>query len=147
MSTTGWELQALRSFFRARGLRLTPQRQQVVEAIAALRGHFSVLDVHHGVVEALPSTSISTVYRVLDLFEELGLVMATNLPDGSVRYHRAEEAGHQHLVCRQCGADAELLLGDLEPLITLLRTKYGFEPEIVHTAILGHCQACQPTET
>jgi len=58
---------------RERGLRLTPQRQLILSAIASLQGHISADSVHQQVVEPFPNVNISTVYRTLELLQDLGL--------------------------------------------------------------------------
>ena len=69
--------------------------------------------------------NISTVYRTLELLEELGLVTHTHLGHGAPTYHAATDEDHLHLVCRDCGeiietdvAVADTLIGDCWPTST-----------------------------
>ena len=128
---------------KAAGLRMTPQRQMIVEAIAESEGHISAEAIHSRVSARFPQVNLSTVYRTLDLLQELGLVAHTHFDDGVALYHRASEAGHQHLVCRRCGAEQELDASLLEPLAETLRRQHGFEPDLAHFAIVGLCAACR----
>lgn len=128
---------------KAAGLRMTPQRQMIVEAIAAAEGHVSAEDVHARVSARFPQVNLSTVYRTLDLLQDLGLVRHTHFDDGIALYHRADEAHHQHLVCRRCGAEQELAVDELRPLAEALRRRYRFEPDLAHFAIVGLCARCQ----
>src|SRR3982750_771127 len=67
---------------RERGLRLTPQRQLILEAVHEL-GHATPESVHHHVRERAAGANITTVYRTLELLEEPGLVNHTHLSHGS----------------------------------------------------------------
>lgn len=128
---------------RQRGLRMTPQRQLILEAIEALEGHVSAESVHAQVVRQFPQVNISTVYRTLDLLEELGLVRHTHFDDGIAQYHLSEVALHQHLVCRGCGSERELDVSILQPLGRKLLSDYGFRVDLAHFALIGWCANCR----
>ena len=136
---TGRELQRA---LKDAGLRMTPQRQLILDAVSSLHGHISADVVHRQVVERFPNVNISTVYRTLELLQEMGLVTHTHFDDGVAQYHLADEGKHQHLVCRQCGLERELEMSVLEPLAISLRAEYGFEPDLAHFAIVGICADC-----
>src|SRR5687767_5891777 len=91
---------------RDRGYRLTPQRQLVLEAVSALR-HATPEEVCAEVRRTASGINISTVYRTLDLLEELGLVTHTHLGHGAPTYSAATDEEHLHLVCRHCGRVSE----------------------------------------
>src|SRR5205814_5935672 len=92
---TGAELQRE---LRARGYRLTPQRQLVLDAVRRLR-HSTPDALATEVQRTAPSVNITTIYRTLELLEQLGLVRHTHLDHGAPTYHPAEDE-HLHLVCR-----------------------------------------------
>jgi Fur family ferric uptake transcriptional regulator len=121
---------------------MTPQRQLILEAIESMAGHIAVEAVHARVVERFPQVNISTVYRTLDLLQELGLVTHTHFDDGIAQYHRADQGLHQHLVCRGCGLEQELGLSILAPLADELRRRHGFELDLHHFALVGQCRVC-----
>src|ERR1700684_4047436 len=87
---------------RARGYRATPQRQLVLEAVAELR-HATPEDVGARVNQSARGVNISTIYRTLELLEQLGMVTHTHLGHGAPTYHLAVDADHVDLVCRVCG--------------------------------------------
>ena len=97
MAETGWQEE-----LRARGYRVTPQRQLVLEAVAALE-HATPEEICAEVQRTARGVNISTIYRTLELLEELGLVKHAHLGHGPPNYHLATEADHVHLVCRDCG--------------------------------------------
>src|SRR5207237_7310718 len=117
----------LKVALKQQGLRMTPQRQLILDAVASMHGHVSVEQVHQQVVSVFPDVNISTVYRTLEVLEELGLVRHTHFHDGVAQFERTDEAPHHHMVCSRCGADMELDLDLLQPLADELKRRYGFE--------------------
>ena len=97
----------LASGLRAKGYRLTPQRQLVLQAVTEL-GHATPDDVHAWVAERDLAVNLSTVYRTLELLENLGFVTHTHLSHGAPTYHPASDHQHAHLVCHDCGRVQEL---------------------------------------
>jgi Fur family transcriptional regulator, ferric uptake regulator len=135
--------QALLHALREQGLRMTPQRQTIAEAIGSLDGPITAERVHRHVVRQFPDINVTTVYRTLETLEELGLVRHTHVHDGVAHYHLAHQPVHQHLVCLGCGSEEELAPLVLEPLAAELRRRYGFAAQLGHTAIVGRCRTCQ----
>lgn len=131
----------LAGVLRARGLRLTAQRQLVLEAVYAL-GHATPDQVHHEVARTAAGVNITTVYRTLELLEELGLVTHAHLSHGAPTYHALGDDQHAHLVCRSCGEIDEVSPGTLEPLARSLAAEHGFVIDIGHVALFGLCARC-----
>jgi Fur family ferric uptake transcriptional regulator len=132
---------SLAEVLRSRGLRLTAQRQLVLEAVYAL-GHATPDQVHTAVSRTAAGVNITTVYRTLELLEELGLVTHAHLSHGSPTYHAVGEDQHVHLVCRDCGAVDEVSPSVLDGLVRTLSTDRGFRVDIGHVALFGVCAGC-----
>jgi len=98
---TDWQAE-----LRARGYRLTAQRQLVLEAVGDL-GHATPEEISTAVRRTASGVNISTVYRTLELLEELGLVQHTHLGHGAPTYSVTGDDDHVHLVCRDCDAVEE----------------------------------------
>ena len=130
---------------KERGHRLTPQRQLILEAVEAAEGHVSAETVHARVAAQFPQVNISTVYRTLELLQNLGLVTHTHFDDGIALYHLAEDSHHQHMVCRRCGMESEIDVSELAPLDRHLQKAYGFHADLAHFAIIGTCKSCHAT--
>ena len=82
---------------RAQGMRMTMQRQRVLDAVAAL-GHATPEDVVAQVArDGGPALAPSTVYRALDALESLGVVGHTHLYHRAPRYPLADHADHIHV--------------------------------------------------
>lgn len=123
---------------RARGYRVTPQRQLVLEAVTSLQ-HATPEEILEQVRRTAHGVNVSTVYRTLELLEELGLVTHTHLGHGPPTYHPAADADHVHLVCRDCGKITEVSPSVAENLVQRLRAEHGFELDIHHLTVFGHC--------
>ncbi len=132
---------SLAQVLRSHGLRMTPQRQLVLDAVRQL-GHATPEQVHNAVQRVADSVNITTVYRTLELLEELGLVTHTHLSHGAPTYHPADEDQHIHLVCRDCGTVEGVEPELLAPLARELRRQRGFEVDIGHVALFGRCGTC-----
>lgn len=126
---------------RAKGYRLTPARQLVLSAVSGLE-HATPDAICAEVQRTASSVNLSTVYRTLELLEELGLVTHTHLGHGAPIYHAAAEKQHLHLVCRVCGRVTEAPPAVADPLVQKLRAEQGFEIDVAHFAIFGRCAEC-----
>ena len=126
---------------RARGYRLTPQRQLVLEAVGEL-GHATPEEIVTAVRRTASGINISTVYRTLELLEELGLVEHTHLGHGAPTYSIATEDGHVHLVCRDCGGIEEVPPSVVGPVVDVLAATRGFAVDVGHFALFGRCREC-----
>src|SRR5215471_3690014 len=131
-----------RKALKDHGLRMTPQRQLILDVVASMRGHIGVDQVYRQVAARYPDVNITTVYRTLEVLEERGIVRHTHFHDGRSQFERTDEPAHQHLVCKACGRDQEMDLSVLEPLTESLLEKFGFAADFSHTAIVGYCAGC-----
>lgn len=130
----------LTELLRERGLRLTPQRQLVLDAVREL-GHATPEQVHVHVQHTAAGVNITTIYRTLELLEELGLVTHAHLSHGAPTYHAGEDR-HVHLVCKGCGRIDEMETAELGPLAEMLRKERGFRLDVGHVSFVGICGAC-----
>src|SRR5271157_356569 len=89
---------------RASGLRWTPQRRTLVDVLRERRGHVTATELISRCRQLDRTTTPSTVYRTLDVLEELGLVKHGHGPGGREEYHVLPDQVHGHLYCVACGA-------------------------------------------
>lgn len=126
---------------RARGYRLTPQRQLVLKAVGQLV-HATPEEIAVEVRQTASAVNISTVYRTLELLEELGLVQHTHLGHGAPTYSVSTDDDHVHLVCRDCGSVDEIDSSIVEDVVRRLSAERGFSVDVGHFAVFGRCKAC-----
>jgi Fur family ferric uptake transcriptional regulator len=127
---------------RARGMRLTPQRERIIDAVRAL-GHATPDGLATAVArDGGPALSLSTIYRNLDALEQVGVVSHTHLDHRSPTYHLADHADHVHLVCLTCGTVIECEVEAADPFVGNLLSRHGFVADVKHMAVHGWCAAC-----
>jgi Fur family ferric uptake transcriptional regulator len=129
------------SLVRARGGRVTPAKRAVIEVLARSDEHLTAEDLIERVTAASPSTSPSTIYRVLQQLDALGAVEHVHSGRGPTFYH-LREIGHPHLVCNDCGAITDVPDRLLANLSRQALERYGFVVDTHHAAILGRCSRC-----
>jgi len=87
---------------KAAGLKITPQRLAVLEAVKSFDGyHPTAEDVYKKVKEKYPAISLSTVYRVLDKLVEIGEIKEIVVSSSERRYD-SRKGAHYHFVCKNC---------------------------------------------
>jgi Fur family ferric uptake transcriptional regulator len=132
---------------RARGMRLTRQRERITDAVQAL-GHATPDGLAAAIArDGGPALSLSTIYRNLEVLEEVGVVSHTHLDHRSPTYHLFDHADHLHLVCLSCGAVIESPVSTADPFVGNLLTVHGFVADVKHMAIHGWCAACSAQAT
>jgi Fe2+ or Zn2+ uptake regulation protein len=127
---------------RGRGMRVTPQRLAIAAAVRELGRHATAEEVFSTVAARVPGVSLPTVYATLDLLDDLGLVRRVATESGTSVYDpRTDE--HHHLVCRACGAIADVDgVVDHAALIDAARGA-GFAPDEAQVVIRGLCARCR----
>jgi len=127
---------------RAHGYRVTPQRQLILETIYSSRGHLTADEILRAVRRRFAGINLSTVYRNLEMLEQLGLICHAHLGHTPGMYHPSERREHQHLVCRRCSAIEEIGVEPLVPVSTAVRKEKGFQIDLTHFALFGTCRHC-----
>jgi Fe2+ or Zn2+ uptake regulation protein len=132
---------ALATALRERGQRVTPQRLVVARVLEELDRHATAELVFGEVSARMPGVSLPTVYATLELLEQLGLVRRVATEGGAIVYDPRTE-DHHHLVCRRCGAIADVDAAvDPSGLLAAARAA-GFTPDHAQVLVRGLCAAC-----
>ena len=128
----------LREKLRASGHRLTPQRELILDAVDTL-GHATPDEVLAEVRKKSSALNVSTVYRTLEVLEQLGLVRHAHLSDRAPTYHSVRDHEHFHLVCRNCHKVISVDPDVLEPVTERLAADHGFTVDVGHLTVFGTC--------
>jgi Fur family transcriptional regulator, ferric uptake regulator len=128
--------------FRHLGLRVTPQRLLVMEALATNGGHMTADAILRWTAERYPAINLATIYRALDLLTSVGLVTQTDLGGGASEFEMVGDALHHHLVCEHCGSVTEVDDALLVPMRERLLRDYGFRASARHIGLFGVCKGC-----
>ena len=137
------DVDSVRARLRERGLRWTPQRRSLIEVLRTADGHVTGAELVDRLRDLDPETTPSTVYRTLDVLEELGLVRHGHGADGREEFHVLPMADHGHLHCEHCGGSWEIASDEAAALVRSLRASRGFEVDLTHVTIVGRCAECR----
>lgn len=133
---------------RAAGHRSTLPRSAIIELLARQDCVLTADEISHRLhADGSRRVGIATVYRTLELLEELGLLQRLDIGDGLARFEPAFPDGehhHHHFVCSRCGRVTPFEDAGVERAIEALAGRFA-EPVSEHEVILrggacGHCR-------
>jgi Fe2+ or Zn2+ uptake regulation protein len=137
---------ALSDSFRARGLKVTPQRLRIFEALHQTGAHPTAESVYGEVRAEMPTISLRTVYQTLNDLAAMGELSPLDLGTGSTRFDPNLDP-HHHLVCESCGAVHDVH-ADFHDVQLPAGHDHGFDvsaTEIVFRGTCPDCRAAGPT--
>lgn len=128
--------------------KITAPRKIILDFLSkGANKHLSCDEIHRLITKEHPEVGIATVYRNMQLFEDLKIVTRLTLDDGVSRYELsslgADSHQHHHLVCLKCGKLIELkndLLGNLEKQIEI---EQEFKISDHDLKFFGYCKNCK----
>jgi Fur family ferric uptake transcriptional regulator len=132
----------LRDAMRIRGLRWTPQRRLILDVLADTEGHIASSEIVERCRARDPETTPSTVYRTLDVLEDLGYVHHSHGADGREEFHVLPSSEHAHLQCEGCGRSWEVEPSETSAFVRRLERSRGFRVDVGHLTIAGRCEDC-----
>ena len=127
----------------SRGLRWTPQRRLILDVLSATSGHVTGSEIVERVRVRDPEATPSTVYRTLDVLEELGYLRHSHGADGREEFHVLPATEHGHLLCSSCGGSWEVSPDEVAQLTDRLREAQEFVVDVGHMTIAGTCASCE----
>lgn len=125
------------------GMRITPQRVAVCEALVATDAHPTAQDLYHQLSAAYPMLSRATVYNTLEALIDLHLAQPLVVDsDGAMRYD-ANLAPHAHLVCTRCHRVEDFEPPSLTRQLAAVSAATGYAFRGLCTFYHGLCPKCQ----
>src|SRR6476469_187870 len=131
---------------KERGVRLTRQRQILLELIDGTGEHLDAERLYQMAKEKDPKLNRVTVYRTLKLLKEGGLVDELDLAhfEGEKHYYETRlKQEHAHIICLRCGRVEEFFGEQLQAVRGQVQSQFGFEIAFARTEIGGYCSHCQ----
>ena len=125
------------------GVRVTNQRALILEIIRQGKEHLDADEVYRRAREKQPRLSLSTVYRTLRLFKELGLVEELHFNDTHHLYEVKPSTEHHHLVCLGCGRVIEFQYPLSRYVKRNVAEAKGFKIVDTEIRMNGYCPKCQ----
>jgi len=137
---------AIQDSLRKRGVRLTRQRQILLDLIDRSGRHLDAESLFQMAQEKDPKLNRVTVYRTLKLLKEGGLVDELDLMHygGDQHYYETRlKQEHAHVICLRCGKVEEFFGEPLQKLRRQVEAHFGFQILLARTEIGGYCSHCQ----
>ncbi|ADO76990.1 Fur family transcriptional regulator [Halanaerobium praevalens] len=125
--------------------KLTKQREMILETILTKENwHFTAEELFSAVREKDKDIGMATIYRTLELMQNLNIVHVLDFNDDSRKYEiYLEETHHHHLICKNCGKLIEFSDQDINYFESELEEKYGFEITEHKLRFYGYCDKCK----
>ena len=114
------------------GLKVTLPRLKVLEAMESLVGsHVSAEDVYKLLLETKTDIGLATIYRILNQFEEVGLLTRHHFDGAAARFELKSSSHHDHMICADSGEIIEFIDPVIEARQKEIAKEKGYE-------LLGH---------
>jgi Fe2+ or Zn2+ uptake regulation protein len=134
----------LTSLFRARGFKVTPQRQCIFRILHGSEVHPTAESVYAAASTEMPTISLRTVYQTLNDLTAMGEINHLDLGTGSSRFDPNVDP-HHHLVCTQCGKVRDLYL-EVGDMTVPAGATDGFTVASTEIVVRGTCADCDTSD-
>jgi Fur family ferric uptake transcriptional regulator len=122
-------------------LRLTEQRQAILQALRGVKTHPTADQVYDAVRERLPNISLGTVYRNLEILAENGLVARVNVGGRQMRFD-GDTSRHYHVRCTTCGRVGDVSSGEFRELNEEAQRHTDYVVTGHRVEFVGVCPTC-----
>lgn len=141
--------QKFMDFLESKNLRITAQRQAIIDSVFNTEEHFTADQLLAWAREKDQSVSRATVYRTLPLLTESGLVREMDFGKDYKFYdpNYAEHPHHSHIICGDCEKIVEFESEKIEKLEDEISQKLGFSVKTQRLQITGTCEAMKKLGT
>ncbi len=128
---------------RSRGYRVTPQREILYGVLLENEGKpMSPEDLYKLALDKQSGIGLTTIYRSMELFCELGLAYRVHLHGESMYYEINTGKHHHHMVCLSCGSVELIEACLIDELKELVRDDSDFLVTSHCMSLFGYCQRC-----
>lgn len=131
---------------KKQGIRITPQREIILDYLITHHNHPSVDTIRDGIETKLPNLSMATIYNTLKLLVDNGLVIELPNNDGGIRYDYFGMP-HYHAICENCGKIIDIFDDEYPELVkhvqSFTRDKTGYLITGTQLEVTGICPECQ----
>ncbi|GAY73522.1 Fur family transcriptional regulator [Lentilactobacillus kosonis] len=143
---TSKTLGAALSSLKESGVRITPQREIILDYLIKVDTHPTVEMIHDGIDARLPNLSVATIYNTLKLLVDKGLVIELPNDDGGVRYDFFGTP-HYHAICENCGKIVDIYSNQYAEIVRRIRAETadqtGYTVTGTQLEVTGLCPECQ----
>jgi Fur family ferric uptake transcriptional regulator len=125
---------------KSNGLKATAPRLKILEVFQqSTARHLSAEDVYRALLDKQDDIALATVYRVLQQFEQAGILSRHHFESGKAVYEMDEGEHHDHLVCLDCGHVEEFFDAEIEARQKRVAQARGFDLQEHALALYATC--------
>jgi Fur family ferric uptake transcriptional regulator len=144
MDVTVEHLNQFKDALKQESLRLTNQRIAILEDLLGSEEHRECDDIYLSLRKKQVPVSRATIYRTLDILEQVGFVRKLDIGDGRFRYeNKLAQAHHDHMICLKCGKIVEFVDHVIERRQDQIASEKGFNLLKHSHQLFGLCRSCQ----
>ncbi len=123
-------------------MRFSSRRQLILETLMTCSDHPTAEDLYERVRVSMPSISLGTVYRNLNLLVDTGVIRKFEPPGQMKARYDAKREEHTHLVCRECDTVYDVDLPTVREFDREVKKRTGFLTEQHEIVLKGVCSSC-----
>ncbi|HET8910241.1 MAG TPA: Fur family transcriptional regulator [Ktedonobacteraceae bacterium] len=132
--------------FKENGLRITGPRRALALLLVEMKGFdFTVEQLWDKVLQSDPNIGRATVFRAVEILQDLHLLDRVEFADGSHRFRFCHEAGshHHHVTCSTCGKVTEIEACLSADQLAKIGLQSDFAIEGHRLEFFGRCSRCR----
>lgn len=143
------EQERFKDLLREKKLKVTSQRLLVLEIMAGRPGeHLTAEEIYALAREMHPDIGIATIYRTVQVLQELQIIDKVSFGDGYARFelggnHSKDKHRHHHAICQRCGQIISFEIDLFDTLEKVLFERNGFRVMDHDVTFYGLCQGCR----
>ncbi|OCG19989.1 MULTISPECIES: ferric iron uptake transcriptional regulator [unclassified Gilliamella] len=127
---------------KSAGLKVTLPRLKILELLRDPScQHITVEDLYKKLLDMGEEIGLATVYRVLNQFDDAGIVTRHNFEGGKAVFELATQQHHNHLICLDCGEVFEFRDEIINTRQKEIAEQYGVKLTFHSLYLYGHCQS------
>lgn len=134
--------QRVTTILREKGFKVTPQRLAIYRALASTKAHPSAEMIFQQLQPLYPTMSLATVYKTIEILQEIDLVQRLNVGEDSFRYDANTES-HAHVRCSECNRVDDLDSVDYVDFVNLVANQTAYKITGQQFYFFGVCPRCQ----
>ena len=127
----------------AAGHRITDARRAVVDLIFTRDGAFDTSDLVADARRRNLRAARATIFRTLEILNEIGAVERLDLPNGEHTYIRCSNGHHHHVVCTRCQRSVDLEDCGMADIAAQIGGRTGYQIDRHRIELFGLCPSCQ----
>ncbi|RKD29557.1 Fur family transcriptional regulator [Thermohalobacter berrensis] len=136
-------LKDLKKKVKENGYKLTPQRKAILKVLIGHNKHFiSAEDILKETIKIYPNLNITTIYRNLEILEDINMLHKTKDNNTALYCLICEESHHHHIICKICGKTEIIDFCPLKKFSDLVKEK-NFILTDHKIELYGYCEDCK----